>query len=74
MTADATSRTIRSTGGIVWLVVVAAGVAVLFLDVLVRGDLRQTLLISDGSWGIFFERTTSVVLPPRCAMALVPML
>ncbi len=46
MTADATSLTIRSTGGIVWLVVVAAGVAVLFLDVLVRGDLRQTLLIA----------------------------
>ncbi len=46
MTADATSRTIRSTAGIVWLVVVAVGVAVLLVDALVRGDLQQTLLIA----------------------------
>ncbi len=46
MTADATSRTIRSTGGIVWLVVVAAGVTALLIDALVRGGPVGTLLIA----------------------------
>ena len=40
----------------------AALVIALVLGPLGEETLRQTLLISDGSWGIFLERTTSVVL------------
>jgi putative tricarboxylic transport membrane protein len=40
----------------------AALVIALVLGPLGEETLRQTLLISDGSWSIFLERTTSIVL------------
>ena len=53
----------------------AALVIALVLGPLGEETLRQTLLISDGSWGIFLERTTSVVLLAAMAfIVLVPLI
>lgn len=53
----------------------AALVIALVLGPLGEETLRQTLLISDGSWGIFLERTTSVVLLATMVfIVLVPLL
>jgi putative tricarboxylic transport membrane protein len=53
----------------------AALVIALVLGPLGEETLRQTLLISDGSWGIFVERTTSIVLlAVMVFIVLVPLL
>ncbi len=53
----------------------AALVIALVLGPLGEETLRQTLLISDGSWSIFVERTTSIVLLAAMAfIVLIPLL
>jgi putative tricarboxylic transport membrane protein len=53
----------------------AALVIALVLGPLGEETLRQTLLISDGSWSIFLERTTSVVLLAAMVfIVLIPLL
>jgi putative tricarboxylic transport membrane protein len=53
----------------------AALVIALVLGPMGEETLRQTLLISDGSWGIFLERTTSIVLLAAMAfIVLIPLL
>jgi putative tricarboxylic transport membrane protein len=52
----------------------AALVIALVLGPMGEETLRQTLLISDGSWGIFVERTTSIVLLGAMAfIVLIPL-
>jgi putative tricarboxylic transport membrane protein len=53
----------------------AALVIALVLGPMGEETLRQTLLISDGSWGIFLERGTSIVLLASMAfIVLIPLL
>ena len=53
----------------------AALVIALVLGPMAEETLRQTMIISDGSFGIFLERTTSVVLLSVMAfIVLVPLL
>jgi putative tricarboxylic transport membrane protein len=53
----------------------AALVIALVLGPLGEETLRQTLLISDGSWSIFIERTTSIVLlAVMVFIVLIPLL